>query len=435
MEFLCEYCSKPLMVPDGSSGRRCKCPNCGESLTVPDDNVAEILEEVSDSDDLLSIPCPKCHHLLRCKSDLLNTKGLCRVCRHTFLITEDVDLRAQSVEAPKLVFNCPKCDQLFEGREEMRGKRGKCHNCGDVFSIVLKEAASDVSAQASARQSSQTKSAGTKVSAPLPSSQKLSTTSPAPKASAPKPAIQKPVPQTSKSSAPIRLNCPGCRGTMEVPGSSMGLSTSCPYCQEVFEIHPNVVAREPVSPAPAPQSPQVSPDPFGYSAPSASGPDQWGNLNVGIPAPTMNPYAASFQAPAPRRRSGTSSGKSDGVYIAPGICLLIFGFLAFGMWGYQMFINVVMADHAEAAMMDEMERSGYWVGYYGAVILMGVFGFVSSALMIAGGIAGIMRRGVGWARAGAIGAFLPCQCCFLSLPIGIWACIIYFSSDAARDFK
>lgn len=229
IEFACEECGSLLRVPDGTSGKRSRCPTCRHEQEIPW-VVAGGQEAVAS--DKLSIPCPKCEHHLVCSPDLLGTRGQCKKCKHIFTIsTEPV---SSDSSPPALVFHCPKCQQLFEGREEMRGRKGKCHVCKSVFMIELEEAATKLAIRHGTSGASKPAPTRQPTLAPTMEEDELLIIEDEP---APKPRMtQIPKPATPKPPAPIRFHCQRCRGLMEVPGSTAGLETECPFCQTIQTI-------------------------------------------------------------------------------------------------------------------------------------------------------------------------------------------------------
>ncbi len=328
IEFACEECGSVLQVPEGTSGKRSRCPSCRHEQEIPW-VVSEGKQAVAS--DKLSIPCPKCQHHLVCSPDLLGTRGQCKKCQHIFTIsTEPV---ASESTAPGLVFHCPKCRQLFEGREEMRGRKGKCHVCQAVFMIELEPAQAKAPPQPTLKPD---KAAGTS-HAPRPAPKNPPTPAadatrlPLPKKPAerniepdddddiliieepePKPRVRnrdsaststpkpsqpqtgqsktsqpKPKPKPAAAAGPIRFECGQCRGVMEVPGSTAGLETECPYCQTIQTI-------------PAASTAVSSPQPVAassYAANSYAGNPYSGNTYTGNPY-TGNSYAPQAASPA-----------------------------------------------------------------------------------------------------------------------------------------
>ena len=131
IEFACTHCAKQVRVPDGSEGKRCKCPECQSILNVPN-------LEVETFDIKLEVPCPRCDFILVCDPALEGTRGLCPNCKLIFTISPPgtvEDVKSKSNIQRTFAFQCPHCKQLFEGKPGMEGRNGKCIHCNRVFEI------------------------------------------------------------------------------------------------------------------------------------------------------------------------------------------------------------------------------------------------------------------------------------------------------------
>ncbi len=131
IEFDCYSCSKKVRVPDGSEGKKCKCPGCQTVLDVPKAEISPVASK-------LQIPCPSCDFVLVCNSELEGTRGLCPNCKTIFTIAASGSHSnaSQQTELDTIfAFQCPHCQQLFEGKSGMEGRNGKCIHCSQVFEI------------------------------------------------------------------------------------------------------------------------------------------------------------------------------------------------------------------------------------------------------------------------------------------------------------
>jgi hypothetical protein len=160
IEFACSQCTKTVRVPNGSEGKKCKCPQCQTILNIPhdepfvqvellDQDEPEAIDEPTETDESeqdelldieikLEVPCPRCQHVLVCNPELEGTRGLCPSCKHIFTI---IPAGSETHEEPNVLhltfpFQCPHCKQLFEGKPGMLGRKGKCISCHQVFEIV-----------------------------------------------------------------------------------------------------------------------------------------------------------------------------------------------------------------------------------------------------------------------------------------------------------
>ncbi len=248
IEFACESCSQLLRVPDGSGGQSCQCPACQEVVLIPDPQSIAAVEMESGGKlqaGNLTIACPKCRYKLICPTSLLGTKGQCRNCQTIFTIEEtrsDGHVASQAA-SPSFIFNCPKCNQLFEGQAEMEGRKGKCHACGAVFAISLKSAEvesrpkSSLTVQPIGRRESSQPTVAKQQTSPVQTTEQAQLNKLKP--SSPRPRPVQSAAQTSRpaaSSATIQFACTKCQGVMEVPSTTAGRNTECPYCRQLLTI-------------------------------------------------------------------------------------------------------------------------------------------------------------------------------------------------------
>ena len=426
IEFACEVCARVLRVPDGSSGKRSRCPSCQHEQEIP--WVASTGQQAVASTKL-SIPCPKCQHHLVCSQELLGKRGQCKKCQHIFTISTAPTPTEPA--APALVFHCPKCQQLFEGSEKMRGRKGKCHVCQAVFMIELQPAQpkSPGSSTSSKPKPSSTSSQPVLPTA-LPTPAASSSTSeeefqivedpePQPRAATPavtnlntstsnnttshdeeelliidepepKPKSRTAAPTISRSSStpnastvarnvaadvPIRFECTQCRGVMEVPGSTAGLDTECPYCQTVQTIPDASTVAQLTHTAYEPASvQQPAYDPLGTAY------DPLGGMDF------TNPYAAPTQAwSAPAATGAYSAGSSKQVSVGNVLqlgfdsmfpsCLMFF--LHMLIFTFAAGITYLMVFAGAYALRGTGEASIYF-GIAAMVVLLLVIGLLSA---------------------------------------------------------
>ncbi len=118
-------------MPDGSEGKKCKCPGCQTTLSIP-------CIEIETIESKLEVPCPGCDFVLVCDPALKGTRGLCPNCKLIFTIAPlgaTMDGELEPNPPLTFAFQCPHCKQLFEGKSGMEGRNGKCIHCNEVFEI------------------------------------------------------------------------------------------------------------------------------------------------------------------------------------------------------------------------------------------------------------------------------------------------------------
>ena len=147
-----------------------------------------------------------------------------------------------------------------------------------------------------------------------------------------------------------------------------------------------------------------------------------------------NPYrqtAPQFQPNTPASNSGSSTQ-----FIILGILFILLAIVSLGgsvlavVGGVVQYVDgkAVPPPNAEAA-----ERTGFYIGFFGFVIIGGVSGLLQPLIAWAG-INMLRGKGLGIAKLGAILMCIPflTSCCLLGTPFGIWG-IIALNSDSAKQ--
>ena len=154
---------------------------------------------------------------------------------------------------------------------------------------------------------------------------------------------------------------------------------------------------------------------------------------------SQNPYSNSPTAPM----SGLSSEQIKDKLKAPGIALIVVGSIGLLLMGAYMVLTVVMALSGAPGfepppqMTDPAERTGFYIGAYGVIIMM-VLNTLFQIFIILGGLAMVKGKGRGAAFAGSILSVIPClssSLCFLGIPFGIWALVVLADPNVKRSFK
>jgi Zn-finger nucleic acid-binding protein len=83
IEFQCSRCSRTLRVADSTAGKKCKCPSCRVTLSIPGSPLEEIL------DSKIEINYPQCSTVFLSAPELEGTRGLCKGCGHVFTLSYD----------------------------------------------------------------------------------------------------------------------------------------------------------------------------------------------------------------------------------------------------------------------------------------------------------------------------------------------------------
>lgn len=207
------------------------------------------------------------------------------------------------------------------------------------------------------------------------------------------------------------LYCPSCNQRVRVPEEMLGQPVQCPLCRLVFT-------------APARGgAPAVVPLPIG---------------SAGQPS----------TAPIPWQPGMASPGGRPGFVLAPGIALLVVGFLGLLLNSFRL-LNLVLAGQRGMEAQIQQSQAIFQQLMPGAenpfaqlqpqslflmsLAIAGLF-FLADVLVILGGLQMVRGRKYGLALTGSIVAMINCACCFLGFPFGLWALIVLLRPDVRNLF-
>lgn len=143
--------------------------------------------------------------------------------------------------------------------------------------------------------------------------------------------------------------------------------------------------------------------------------------------PAGNPYAASHPVGGYATGSSDRQGRSAALYVVAGVIIALWGLFTTGFAVVRTVLIVVAISNIPAgAVIDYARLSGMIAG----LLLSAVLGVIQ----LSGGIAMANRNNLRLAKSAAVIAAIPCFGC-LVFPVGIWACVLLFSSQANRDFS
>ena len=151
---------------------------------------------------------------------------------------------------------------------------------------------------------------------------------------------------------------------------------------------------------------------------------------------TPNPYQPTQH---PQQRAPTEGADN---LKAPGICLIVIGGIGLLLLGAFYAITLIglavdpSPGNPPPEMVDGAERTGFYVGFYGLLIIP-IFNLIAQVVVIMGGIAMVRSKSMGTARTGAILSVIPCisSLCLLGIPFGIWALVALSSPQAKASMK
>ncbi len=311
-------------------------------------------------------------------------------------------------------FNCTVCNSSVTTPDAMAGKKGKCPTCGSVIQIPSPP-------KPAAPSTPVLRPADPKMSAPKPSAppaspglpplQPLQPLEPLPPLNKPKapasPALQplKPIaPPSSPSGALPPLALGGMAGDKNQGVGADGLYT----LQPVSSPGPLL--------SPLDDLPAVGASGAGFSLPPAQP-----AFGTGLP----NPYATPSYAPV-ANMGGFRQQAAAWPIIVPGVITLLGNLLAL----VYCVLNTAFAVNVEelAANQPAEARAGFYIGAYGALIIMPVF----TLLAMAGSVCMLFRRGYVMAIIGSILSSLGCAC--ILFPAGIWSLVVLCIPDYRQQF-
>lgn len=158
-------------------------------------------------------------------------------------------------------------------------------------------------------------------------------------------------------------------------------------------------------------------DPFagaGFGGPGLGGPA----YGSSFPGASANPYAAPSAPSAPRKKPRQSRSASSQVS-APAIGMLVVAILSL----LGVVLNIVLAVAQQRAEMDPRT-----IGALCGAVVSGIL----MSIVIKGAINMMQLSDYQSAKNAATICLLPCTCCWLGLPFGIWAHVV-LNRDAVQD--
>ncbi|WP_442509068.1 hypothetical protein SH528x_000617 [Novipirellula sp. SH528] len=275
-----------------------------------------------------------------------------------------------------------------------------------------------------------------------------------------------PVPQPSGTassglSSTVRVCCPVCKATLQIPDDQLGKTIRCASCKKQIRVvgkSTSASTSAPARPAPTQHENPVDDDvvtlgenDFADQVPASPAPDlsaplfaPFDNLAPISPAATPRPYIAPqprpvtnpYATPGPVAASpyaGASYGAAPpnpALYIVPGALIAIFSFTMFALSCFGIVMNLLAVfaskpnDSDVALFIVQIGFAAIWIVCYTVI-------FVGAVHMI-------LRRNLTFSRTSAIMATIPCigfpfGC--LLFPVGVISCVVLFMRDAKRAFQ
>ncbi len=273
-----------------------------------------------------------------------------------------------------------------------------------------------------------------------------------------------PQPSSTASSGPsstVRVSCPVCKATLQIPDDQLGKTIRCASCKKqirVVDKSTSASTSAPARPAPTEHANPVDDDvvtlgenDFAEQVPPSPAPDlstplfaPFDNLApispTAIPrpysAPQPRPVANPYASPGPVATSpyaGSPYGAappSPALYIVPGVLIAIFSLTMFALSCFGIVMNMLAVFASKPNDSD--------VALFAVQIGFAAIWIVCYTVIFVGAIHMILRRNLTFSRTSAIMATIPCigfpfGC--LLFPVGVISCVVLFMQDAKRAFQ
>jgi hypothetical protein len=127
ISVVCESCGQKLSAPDKAAGKRLKCPNCSNFLTVPANLENEAASWLADDSSPTKKPV---EDRVKSKLDAPSPAPI------PWLSLSDVH---DEQNGPGVDVSCPVCKETYSVNPELAGKTIKCRNCHDYIRVSVGE--------------------------------------------------------------------------------------------------------------------------------------------------------------------------------------------------------------------------------------------------------------------------------------------------------
>lgn len=95
IEFTCPSCSTSIRTPDGSAGKKGKCPKCAAIVQIPAASPAPASQTAAAK---FTVKCPSCSHALQVPASLAGKRGKCPRCESVIPIPNPYAQPTQPVQ-------------------------------------------------------------------------------------------------------------------------------------------------------------------------------------------------------------------------------------------------------------------------------------------------------------------------------------------------
>ncbi|MHC4168032.1 MAG: SUMF1/EgtB/PvdO family nonheme iron enzyme [Planctomycetota bacterium] len=119
IKFSCKKCGRKLNVEDKHSGKRVRCPKCGDVSVVPDNS------------DKIKFHCESCGQSIHVPQVYAGKKGKCPKCRNPIVVPSLQKPPSEAAETFTIV--CSMCDETVQVPATSRGQAVECPECGSYI--------------------------------------------------------------------------------------------------------------------------------------------------------------------------------------------------------------------------------------------------------------------------------------------------------------
>ncbi|UCC97737.1 MAG: hypothetical protein JSW66_18065 [Phycisphaerales bacterium] len=125
IKFHCEHCGHKITVEDVHTGKRGRCPACGEVFVAPAAST------------VIQFHCQNCGRQLAAPKIHGGKRLACPKCGDTVVVPTGRETPARSVRT--ICFTCSTCHREIEEPESSRGKLIECPHCGSYVAVPSEE--------------------------------------------------------------------------------------------------------------------------------------------------------------------------------------------------------------------------------------------------------------------------------------------------------
>lgn len=116
IRFTCSNCNRLISVDQKHSGKKGKCPKCGDAVVVPEKST------------VIEFACGSCAHRIRVPERRSGKKGACPKCKNPVVVPFLEELRSDGAET--VTITCSMCGHVAEVRKSPTDELAECPECG-----------------------------------------------------------------------------------------------------------------------------------------------------------------------------------------------------------------------------------------------------------------------------------------------------------------